>query len=439
MSASNEIVMQVNLSADYKVNIREVKENLRIALHKTMPDVKLSFEPIDLTSKIMSQGSLTPVEIAVMGKNINQDKQYADLLITQLQQIPFLRDVQLKEQLNSPAIHINIDRDKVKQMGLMMTDVSNCITHATSSSRFTDKNLWLDEKNATSYDVQVEVPQTSVGSMADLAAIPIFKDRSRPVLGDVCTLTMGPVIGEYDRKGPVRFLSIVANVYNKDLGSVSAAVNKVLKNTGKPPRGVSVEARGLTILLDQTLTSLQFGLVITIVILMLMLAANYQSFPLGFTVITTIPGVLVGSLLILLATGSSLNLQSYMGIIMSVGVSVSNAILLVTNAEHIRLSGKNAMESAMEAVELRLRPILMTTIAMIAGMIPMASGLGEAGDQTAPLGRAVIGGLILSTFVSLFILPVIFYLIRRNSPVHPVSLDPDDQHSIYYDPKTQLS
>ncbi len=436
MSASNEIVMQVNLNPNYKMNIQDVRENLRIALHKAMPDVKLSFEPIDLTSKIMSQGSSTPVEIAIMGKNINQSKQYADSLITQLQQVPFLRDVQLKEQLNSPAIHINIDRDKVKQMGLTMTEVSSCITETTSSSRFTQKNLWLDVSNANSYDVQIEVPQTSMGSLNDLAGIPIFRDRPRPVLGDVCTFTMEPIVGEYDRKGPVRFLSIVANIYKTDLGSVSTAVNKVIKNASKPPRGVTVETRGLTVLLDQTLSSLQSGLLITIVILMLMLSANYQSFPLGFTVVTTIPGVLVGCLLILLAFGSSLNLQSYMGIIMSVGVSVSNAILLITNAEHIRLTGKDAMESAIEAMELRLRPILMTTIAMIAGMIPMASGLGEAGDQTAPLGRAVIGGLIASTFVSLFILPVIFYLIRRNSPVHPVSLDPDDQKSIFYDPKT---
>ncbi|MDB5015782.1 MAG: Multidrug efflux pump subunit AcrB [Mucilaginibacter sp.] len=439
MSASNDIVMQVNLNPDYKMNIQDVRENLRNAIHKDMPDVKLSFEPIDLTSKIMSQGSSTPVEIAVMGININQDKQYADLLIKQLQQVPFLRDVQLKEQLNSPAIHIDIDRDKVKQMGLLMTDVSNCITQATSSSRFTNKNLWLNENNANSYDVQVEVPQTSIGSLADLAAIPIFRDRSRPVLGDVCTFTMGTLVGQYDRQGAGRFLSIIANIYKKDLGSASTAVSKAIKNAGSPPRGVSVEARGLTILLDQTLSSLQFGLMITVVILMLMLAANYQSFPLGFTVITCIPGVLVGSLLILLAFGSSLNLQSYMGIIMSVGVSVSNAILLITNAEHIRLTGKNAMESAIEAMELRLRPILMTTIAMIAGMIPMASGLGEAGDQTAPLGRAVIGGLILSTFVSLFILPVIFYMIRKNSPIHTVSLDPDDKESIFYDPKAQLS
>jgi multidrug efflux pump subunit AcrB len=439
MSASNEIVMQVNLSDNYKVNIKDVKENLRKALHKAMPQVTLSFEPIDLTSKIMSQGSSTPVEIAVMGKDIAQGQQFADSLMAQLKQVPFLRDVQLKEQLNSPSIQINIDRDKVKQMGLAMTDVSNCITEATSSSRFTDKNLWLDQKNANSYEVQVEIPQADIGSMDELAAIPIFKGRARPVLGDVCTLNLAPIVGEYDRKGATRFLSIVANIYNKDLGSASAAVNKVLKKAGAPPRGISVEVRGLTILLDQTLSSLQSGLLITIVILMLMLSANYQSFPLGFTVITTIPGVLVGSLLTLLATGSSLNLQSYMGIIMSVGVSVSNAILLITNAEQIRKSGKDAMESAIEAMELRLRPILMTTIAMIAGMIPMASGLGEAGGQTAPLGRAVIGGLIASTFVSLFILPVIFYLIRRNAPVHAVSLDPDDRQSIYYDPKKELS
>jgi multidrug efflux pump subunit AcrB len=439
MSASNEIVMQVNLSDNYKVNIKDVKENLRNALHKAMPQVTLSFEPIDLTSKIMSQGSSTPVEIAVMGKDIAQGQQFADSLIAQLKQVPFLRDVQLKQQLNSPSIQINIDRDKVKQMGLAMTDVSNCITEATSSSRFTDKNLWLDQKNANSYEVQVEIPQADIGSMDQLAAIPIFKGRARPVLGDVCTLNLVPIVGEYDRKGATRFLSIVANIYNKDLGSASAAVNKILKNAGAPPRGISVEVRGLTILLDQTLSSLQSGLLITIIILMLMLSANYQSFSLGFTVITTIPGVLVGALLMLLATGSSLNLQSYMGIIMSVGVSVSNAILLITNAEQIRKSGKDAMESAIEAMELRLRPILMTTIAMIAGMIPMASGLGEAGGQTAPLGRAVIGGLIASTFVSLFILPVIFYLIRRNAPVHPVSLDPDDQQSIYYDPKKELS
>jgi multidrug efflux pump subunit AcrB len=293
--------------------------------------------------------------------------------------------------------------------------------------------LWLDQTSANSYNVQVEIPQTDMGSLDDLAGIPIFKDKARPVLGDVCTFNVQPIIGEYDRQGATRYLSVIANVYKKDLGSASAAVSKVLKDAGNPPRGISVEPRGLSVLLDQTLNSLQSGLLITIVILILILAANYQSFELGFIVVTTIPAVLTGALLMLLATGSTLNLQSYMGIIMSVGVSVSNGILLVTNAEHIRLTGKSAAESAMEATSLRLRPIMMTTIAMLAGMIPMASGLGEAGGQTAPLGRAVIGGLIASTFVSLFILPVIFTMIRGKASIAAVSLDPDDDHSIFYD------
>jgi multidrug efflux pump subunit AcrB len=433
MSASNEIVMQVDLKPDYKVDIEDVKETYRNALHKAMPGITISYEPIDLTDKIMSQGSTTPVEIAVMGKDLNQSTQFAAKLESGLKQIPYLRDVQIKEQLKNPAIHININRDKVKQMGLTLTDVSNCITEATSSSRFTEKILWLDQTSANSYDVQVEIPQTDMGSLDDLSETPIFKDKLRPVLGDVCTFIIQPIIGEYDRQGATRYLSVIANVYKKDLGSASAAVRKVLKDAGKPPRGVSVEPRGLSVLLDQTLSSLQSGLLITIVILILILAANYQSFELGFVVVTTIPAVLTGALLLLLATGSTLNLQSYMGIIMSVGVSVSNGILLITNAEQIRLTGKTAVESAIEATSLRLRPIMMTTIAMLAGMIPMASGLGEAGGQTAPLGRAVIGGLIASTFVSLFILPVIFATIRRKASIAPVSLDPDDDQSIFYD------
>jgi multidrug efflux pump subunit AcrB len=170
-----------------------------------------------------------------------------------------------------------------------------------------------------------------------------------------------------------------------------------------------------------------------------MLAANYQSFSLAFTVITTIPAVLAGSILILLATGSTLNLQSYMGIIMSVGVSVANAILMVTNAEEIRKAGQPSAKAAMEAASLRLRPILMTSISMVVGMIPMASGLGESGDQTAPLGRAVIGGLLSSTLASVLILPLIFSNIRRKSSVQAVSLDPDDAHSTHYEPKSIVS
>src|SRR6201985_1086496 len=182
--------------------------------------------------------------------------------------------------------------------------------------------------------------------MEELAAIPVRPNSARPVLGDVASLTVDHVVGEYDRQGATRFLSIGANIYRKDLGSAAGAVNKVLKETGTPPRGISVETRGLTNLLTQTLDSLQTGLLITVVVLLLMLAANYQSFSLSLTVLTSIPAVLAGSLLMLLATGSTLNLQSYMGIIMSVGVSVANAILLVTNAEEVRKEQAGSAKAA---------------------------------------------------------------------------------------------
>jgi multidrug efflux pump subunit AcrB len=246
-------------------------------------------------------------------------------------------------------------------------------------------------------------------------------------------LTMDHVIGEYDRKGATRFLSIGANIYRKDLGSAAVAVKKVLQETGTPPRGISIETRGLTNLLTQTLDSLQTGLLVTVVVLLLMLAANYQSFSLAFTVITTIPAVLAGSLLMLLATGSTLNLQSYMGIIMSVGVSVANAILLVTNAEEVRKETGDSIAAAVRAAALRLRPILMTSISMIVGMIPMATGLGD-GAQSAPLGRAVIGGLLASTLASLLVLPLIFARVQRKASVHHVSLDPDDRQSLHFEP-----
>ena len=431
-SGSNEIVMQVAFTPNYKVDIESFKEKFRQDVLKSVPGVTLSYEPIDLTDKIMSQGATTPIEVAVMGKDLGTSQQFAQKIIGEMKRIPYLRDIQLKQQLKNPAIRINVDREKVKQFGLTLATVASSITEATSSSRFTQKVLWLDESNANSYDVQVEVPQPDITSLEALAAIPLKSDAAHPVLGDVADLKLDTVVGEYDRRGATRFLSIGANIQNKDLGSASTAVRQVLKAVGQPPRGTTVEARGLSNLLDETLASLQSGLLITFVVLLLMLAANYQSFPLGFVILTTVPAVLSGSLAMLLLTGSTLNLQSYMGIIMSVGVSVSNSILLVTNAEEFRVAGGDARRAALDGVGVRLRPILMTSIAMTVGMIPMASGLGEAGDQTAPLGRAVIGGLLASTVAALMILPLIFYRIRRKASTKSVSLDPDDTHSVHF-------
>jgi multidrug efflux pump subunit AcrB len=432
MATPSEAVLQVNLKEDYKVNMDEFKEKLRKRIHEQMPEVKMSFEPIDLTDKVMSQGAATPIEIAVMGKNLKESVPFAKKVMAEMKKIPYLRDVQINQPMDYPAIRINIDRERAGQLGVSVTDIAKSLTASTSSSRFTEKNNWLDERNATSYFVQISVPENEMSSINDMAAIPVSKDKSRPSLGDVATLTTDTIVGEYDRIGAVRIVSIGANIYKKDLGKATTAVAAAIKRAGEPPRGITVEKRGFMNLLDETLDSLQSGLGVAIVVILLLLAANFQSFKVALVVISTIPAVLAGSLIMLLITGSTLNLQSYMGIIMSVGVSVANAILLITNAEKLRLENHDARRSALEGTSIRLRPILMTSIAMVAGMIPMASGLGEAGDQTAPLGRAVIGGLIASTFASLFILPLIFSWVQQKTTVKSVSLDPEDENSQYY-------
>jgi multidrug efflux pump subunit AcrB len=225
----------------------------------------------------------------------------------------------------------------------------------------------------------------------------LVKGQARPVLSDVATISVDSLPGEYDRSGPRRYVVISANIYKKDLGTATTAVQKAIKESGTPPTGLITEVKGMSSLLIDTLDSLQSGLLAAIVVILLLLAANYQSFGLAISVLATVPAVLLGALLMLLATGATLNLQSYKGIIMSTGVSVANAILIVTNAEALRLKYKNDFKAASVSASIRLRPILMTSLAMIAGIIPMASGLGESGDEYAPLGRAVIGGLAAST------------------------------------------
>ena len=229
-------------------------------------------------------------------------------------------------------------------------------------------------------------------------------------------------------------MTVTANLFKKDLGTASDDVNKAIGDLGKLPRGINVELIGLSNTLHETLDSLQSGLVVAIIVIFLMLAANFQSFKVSAIVLTTAPAVLLGSLGLLILCGSTLNLQSYMGMIMSVGVSISNAVLLITNAEQLRMHNGDAMLSAKEAAALRLRPIVMTAAAMVVGMVPMALGIGEAGDQSSPLGRAVIGGLVLSTFAALFILPLVFAWGQGKASTASVSLDPEDEESSHYIP-----
>ncbi len=425
-SGTHESVIQINLSEDFKGKMDDLKESLRQSVAKKFPGVNISFEPIELTEKIMAQGASTPVEVRVSGKNMEQIKDYSEKLVDKMKTISFLRDVQIAQPLNFPTVNITIDRQKLALMGLSLENVARSITAATSSSRYTSKNFWLDDKTSYTYQTQVQVPEYIMNSVEELQSISLVKGQSRPILSDVAKISKENLPGEYDRSGPRRFVTVSANIHQKDLGSATAAVEKSIKELGAPPTGLITEIKGMSSLLTETLGSLQTGLLAAIVIILLLLAANYQSFGLAISVLATVPAVLLGALLFLLATGATLNLQSYMGLIMAVGVSVANAILIVTNAESLRMVYKDPFKAATVSASVRLRPILMTSFAMIAGMIPMASGLGEAGDQSAPLGRAVIGGLAASTLAALFIVPLVYGWIQQKTSFKSISLLPEN-------------
>jgi len=424
-TGTHEAVLQVNLEEGYKTNMDALKDVLRKNIHHFHPELEIGFEPIDLTEKIMSQGSSTPIEIQMAGKDLPQIETFAKKLLPAIKKIPYLRDVQIPQPLKFPVLAIAIDRLKASQLGLNMKDISKSITTSTSSSRFTDKNLWLDEIGAYTYQVQVQVPEYTMNTLDELKEIPLVSGSSSPTLGDISTISVQNVPGEYDRNGPRRVLSITANIDQVDLGRATSDVQKVISSMGPPPKGLLVGLQGMSNLLIDTLSSLQNGLLFAILVIFLLLAANYQSLKVALSVLSTIPAVILGSILALLMTGATLNLQSYMGMIMSTGVSVANAILLITNAEILRLDYRNASRAAIASASIRLRPILMTSFAMIVGMVPMASGLGEAGEQSAPLGRAVIGGLLASTLAVLFILPLVFAWIQEKSSFSSPNLMPD--------------
>ncbi|MGZ4058562.1 MAG: efflux RND transporter permease subunit [Bacteroidia bacterium] len=424
-SGTHEAVLQVNLDEDYHINLDELKDALRKNIAQRVPDIKISFEPIDLTEKIMSQGSSTPIEVRIAGKNISEIEKLGNRLVDSLKKISYLRDVQIAQPLHVPTINISIDRLKAAQFGLSVHDIANSITTSTTSSRFVEKNMWLDEKAAYTYQVQVQIPEYIMNTLDQLKEIPVSKDKSRPILADVAAFSVSTAPGEYDRVGPRRFISVSANIYKKDLGTATSDVEKTLASLGVLPKGVVAEVKGMSDLLKDTFSSLQNGLMFAIIVIFLLLAANYESFKISLAVLVTIPAVILGALLMLLLTGDTLNLQSYMGMIMCTGVSVANAILIVTNAENLRLDLHDAEKASVMAAGIRLRPILMTSFAMIAGMIPMAAGIGEAGEQSAPLGRAVIGGLVASMFAALFILPQTFAWAQSKSSFKSKSLLPD--------------
>jgi len=434
-SGPQEAVLSVALKGEH-LPFTALQEALRRDFARDLPNVLVSFEPGDLISQVTSLGTQTPIDVAIVGKALAADRKYATKLKSALQGMPSFRDVQFGEPLDYPTLSVNVDRMRAGQLGVTVDQVGKSLVAATSSSRFTEPNYWLDQSTGTAYQVQVEVPQAQMASISDLKSIPAVPQfgLKGPFIGDLAKVKTGTSIGEYDRLNNQRMVRVTANIAGNDLGLAAKNIQKAIHELGTLPKGLKVSVRGQVQLMSETLSELQMGVLIAIVAIFLLLTANFESFLLSFVVLTTIPAVLTGVLIMLVLTGTTLNIQSYMGAIMAMGVSVANAILMVTFAEDYRKKNGSSLEAAIEAARRRLRPILMTTFAMIAGMIPMALALSEGGDQSAPLGRAVIGGLIASTLATLTVLPLIFSAVQAKRSVHSASVDPDDPDSALYEP-----
>ena len=426
-SGPNEGVLQVQLRHGSGIRIEEFKERLRKSFAAQIPGVAFSFEPSDIVSRVLSFGASTPVEVAVAGSNLARNRELAEKIRMELAKIPSLRDVQIGQTLDYPTVKVNVDREKSGMIGLSMQEIADSFVPATSSSRYLSKNFWADPKSGVTYFVEVEIPEHRMDSVEEVRNIPVIKNgRKSVLLRNVAEIQEGTSLGEYDRYNLQRQIVVTANISGEDLGRVSKAVRATLASMGAPPRGVTVSIRGQVSTMDQIFDGLKTGLGVTVVAIFLLLAANYQSWKLALVAVSTVPAVLAGVVVVLFLTKTTLNIQSFMGGIMSVGVAVANAILLITFAERFRKEGRTSEQAAVDGARSRLRPILMTSLAMIAGMIPMAVGASEGGEQAAPLGRAVIGGLIGSTAATLLVLPTLFAMVQRKASSASASLDPDD-------------
>ncbi len=430
-----EGLLRVALRRDSGVDVEALKRRLRGRLTAEMPGVQLSFEPADIVSDVMSFGSPTPVEVAITGPKYDEVRAHAAKVKAELARVPSLRDLQYAQALDYPTVTVDIDRERAGISGVTAEEVARSLVTATSSSRFVVPNYWPDPKTGIGYQVQVEVPFAVMDSVKQVETIPIQRPGGPSLLlRDVAKVRRDTMPGEYDRYNMKRSISLTANIAGEDLGRVASRVSRAIERAGAPPKGVNVDIRGQIVPMREMLTGLSVGLAMSIAVILLLLTANFQSAKLALVTLSTAPAVVAGVVLALWLTRTTVNIQSFMGAIMGMGVAVANAILLVTFAERDRREGRaSAADAAAFGAKGRLRPILMTSCAMSAGMLPLALGWGEGGEQSAPLGRAVIGGLVAATLATLLVLPSVFALVQGRTGRDSASVDPDDPESRYFD------
>jgi multidrug efflux pump subunit AcrB len=398
--------------------------------------VIFGFEPGDLVSEVMSFGSPTPVEVVVASPNLDDARAHAQRVMAGIKKISSLRDVKFQQELDYPTAPVEIDRERAGLSGVTAEQVANAVVVTSSSSRYVARNFWSDPKNGVSYQVQVEVPTPRMNSPTQLETVSLamVNPDLNLMIRDVARVGKGAMPGEIDHTTMQRYVSITANVEGEDLGRASRQIEQAIAAAGEPPRGVRVLTRGQVAPMREMFTALAVGLGLAVAVILVLLTAYFQSLRLALASVSSVPGVLCGVVAMLLLTGTTLNIESFMGSIMCIGVSVSNSVMMVTFIVMEWHERQVVPDAARAGAQDRLRPILMTACAMTVGMVPIALALERGSEMEAPLGRAVIGGLVVSTFVTLFIVPSVFALLMgRRTPRSP-SLHPDDPASTHYDP-----
>jgi multidrug efflux pump subunit AcrB len=404
----------VSLSDDHHSTEKYVHD-LRIKLANEFPGVTFAFLPADIVSQILNFGLPAPIDIQVVGYNLEDNRRFADTLLQKIRYVPGTVDLRIQQPFDQPKLHINVDRTKAGQIGFTERDIATNLLISLSGSFQTSPTFWLNPKNGVSYAIATQTPQYRLDSLQGLQNIPVTGASGAPpqILGSLASINRGVGLGLVSHYDIQPVIDIYGSVQGRDLGGVARDLNKVLENSKKDlPRGARLVVRGQILTMRSSYVGLVGGLVFSILLVYLLIVVNFQSWLDPFIIISALPAALAGIAWFLFVTHTTLSVPALTGSIMCMGVATANSILVVSFAKEQLQEGKDSVAAALDAGFTRFRPVLMTALAMMIGMVPMALGMGEGGEQNAPLGRAVIGGLLLATVSTLFFVPAFFSLLH---------------------------
>jgi multidrug efflux pump subunit AcrB len=412
-TADGDILVSLNPghkpTADYQ-------RKLRIDLPREFPGTAFFFQPSDIVNQILNFGLSAPIDIQLQGRDVTGNLALAHKMAGQLSEIPGAVDVHVHQVYDEPGFTVSMDRSHAEQLGISARDIATTVLNSLSGSFQTSPSFWLDPKNGVSYSIVVQSPQYNIGSLQDLENLPVHGANSSQILANLATISRNSEPATVYHYGVLPVIDVYANVQDRDLGAISRGVDKIVANAQtEAPKTTTMAVRGQVRTMTDSFVGLGQGLIGSIILVYLLMVVNFQSWTEPFIIITALPGALTGIVWMLFLTGTTLSVPALMGSIMCIGVATANSILVISFAKERMTELKNAHKSVLEAGTTRLRPVIMTAMAMIIGMVPMSLGLGEGGEQNAPLGRAVIGGLIVATVATLFFVPVVYSLIRGRS------------------------